>query len=326
MENKYNYFLVGVFILLFYLVYVIVKPVISAIFGSLLLAFTFYKMKYYTTKWIKNDMVSSFLTVIVMLLIIIIPSFVVINSLAKESVESYHKIFSEESIQELITKYSPSGQIGESVRVMINNLLFLIISSTSSVLLSIPSFALTIIITVSLAYYVLKESDALIDFFRKHLPFKESGKNLILNKLKLTTDALIFGTVLTAIIQGILGGIGFYIFGISSPVLWGFMMAAFSIIPLLGTGIIWAPAGIIQLAQGDTFSGVGILLFGALVVSTIDNIIRPKLIGDKANINPGVVLVGAVGGVAALGFIGLFIGPLALAIFLEILKFKEEFI
>ena len=103
-------------------------------------------------------------------------------------------------------------------------------------------------------------------------------------------------------------------------------MAAFSIIPLLGTGIIWAPAGIIQLAQGDTFSGVGILLFGALVVSTIDNIIRPKLIGDKANINPGVVLVGAVGGVAALGFIGLFIGPLALAIFLEILKFKEEFI
>src|SRR3989344_6923031 len=287
MDKKYNYFLIGSIILIFYIVYIIVKPVISAIFGAFLLAFTFYKLNKFMIKIFKNEKICTFLTVVLMLLLIIVPSFIVINSLAKESVNTYHKIISED-VQCLITTYLDSNKFGEYVRVIVNNALVLIISSTSDILLSIPRFVLTIIMTILLTYYILKESDALLDFLKKHLPFKESGKNLLLERLKLTTDALIFGTILTAIIQGILGGIGFYIFGISSPILGGFMMAIFSIIPLLGTGIIWAPAGIIQLTQGDAFAGFGILIYGALIVSTIDNILRPRLIGKRANINPGI--------------------------------------
>ena len=142
MENKYNYFLVGVFILLFYLVYIIVKPVISAIFGSLLLAFTFYKLNKFMIKIFKNEKICTFLTVVLMLLLIIVPSFIVINSLAKESVNTYHKIISED-VQGLITTYLDSNKFGEYVRVIVNNALVLIISSTSDILLSIPTFSVS---------------------------------------------------------------------------------------------------------------------------------------------------------------------------------------
>jgi len=103
-------------------------------------------------------------------------------------------------------------------------------------------------------------------------------------------------------------------------------MAITSVIPILGTGIVWIPAAIIQFFQGDLVAGIGIIILGATIVGTADSFIKPKLIEKKGNIHPAVVLIGILGGLNLLGFIGLIIGPLILEISLELFKLRNEFV
>lgn len=222
-----------------------------------------------------------------------------------------------------MSKYLESD-FDDQISGVINNALLLIVKSTSSFILSLPGLALNFFITLFLTYYLLKEAQIWIQNIKNYLPYSEKMKDAILEKMKRVTKALIYGTILTAIIQGFLGGIGFAIFNIPSPVLWGFVMAFTSVIPILGTAIVWLPAGIIQLFQGDYFSGFGIILFGALIVGTIDNVIKPKLIGKRADIHPAIVLIGIIGGLNFLGFIGLIIGPLILAVAFELVKIRKH--
>jgi len=133
--------------------------------------------------------------------------------------------------------------------------------------------------------------------------------------------------------QGVIGAIGFIIFGVGSPIFWGMMMAIFALIPFLGTAIIWVPASLILLIKGFLSNngwmigkGIGLFLYGLLIVSTLDNIIKPKLIGHKGKIHPAVVLLGILGGLNLFGFIGIFIGPIILAVFIALSKvYSDEY-
>ncbi len=97
-------------------------------------------------------------------------------------------------------------------------------------------------------------------------------------------------------------------------------MAVLAMIPFTGTMVIWLPAGIVALLNQDYFSGIGIIIWGTLFVSSIDNFIRPKVIGNKAKIHPVVILLGLLGGLSLFGFIGIFVGPIVLSIILGLLN------
>jgi predicted PurR-regulated permease PerM len=318
---KKPHFLLALVLFLVYLVFLTIKPLITAVLSSFVLTFVFHPIFLRINKRISNKNISSALTLIVILLIIIIPSLILTNSLAQESLQVYQKVRTQD-LSSFISKYFDSG-FQEQISGVVNNALLFIIKSTSNFLLSIPQLALNFFVTIFITYYLLKDAPELITYLKKILPSFEKGQTLMLEKFRTITKALIFGTLLTALIQGILGGIGFAIFGISSPVLWGSIMAVTSIIPLLGTAIVWLPAGLIQLFQGDYVSGIGILIFGGVIVSTADNFIKPKLVGRRANIHPVIVLLGILGGLQLLGFVGLIAGPLILAMSLELLKLKK---
>ena len=120
--------------------------------------------------------------------------------------------------------------------------------------------------------------------------------------------------IVTAFVHGAIASLGFWIFGIESRILWGLVTVIVSILPFLGAAIIWLPAAIYKLVIGETFNGVGILLYGILIVSTIDNIIRPGIVGSRAKIHPTLVFLGVLGGIEIFGFLGIIIGPLILSI------------
>ncbi|MBI2507687.1 AI-2E family transporter [Candidatus Woesearchaeota archaeon] len=320
---KRQSFSILISLLLAYLIFLTVKPFISAILFSFVLAFVFSPLYAKLNSKINSKSISSAFTLLIILFLAIIPSLIIANSLAHESVAVYQKV-KEKNLLQIATKYLESD-FQKYISGIANNTLLFIAKSASNFILSIPQRALNLFIIVFLTYYLLKESSSLVSFVKKHLPLDERKKTLILEKFKSITGALIYGIILTAIIQGVLGGIGFAIFNIPSPILWGFVMAFASLIPFAGTALIWLPAGIIQIIQQDYFSGVGIIIFGALVVGTVDNLIKPKLIGRKANIHPTIILLGILGGLNLLGFIGLIIGPLILAISLELLKLKNDY-
>jgi len=133
--------------------------------------------------------------------------------------------------------------------------------------------------------------------------------------------------LLIALIQGALGALGFFLFGISSPLFWGLLMGILSLLPMVGTGLIWVPAALILLLNGifqDSYSlifkGIGLFLYGLLIVSSLDNILRPKLISEKVKIHSAVILLGILGGVYLFGPLGVIVGPLIFSMTLVLLK------
>ena len=135
---------------------------------------------------------------------------------------------------------------------------------------------------------------------------------------------MVFGTVVTAIVQGALLGIGFWITGLPSPLVFGVLAAIMSFVPFVGTGLVWVPAAIYLFAYAATWKTVFLVVWSALVVGSADNFLRPLLVSGQSQIGTLTVFFGVLGGLAAFGFIGLFVGPVILALVLSLLEFVEE--
>jgi predicted PurR-regulated permease PerM len=133
-----------------------------------------------------------------------------------------------------------------------------------------------------------------------------------------TTRAVVFGLILTALTQGLLAGIGYAFVGVRTPILLGALTVVTALVPFVGTIAVWAPVGVWLLLSGEVSAGASLLAWGALVVSTADNFLRPMLISNAADIPLMIVLFGVMGGLLAFGFVGLFLGPLILAMLLAI--------
>jgi predicted PurR-regulated permease PerM len=136
--------------------------------------------------------------------------------------------------------------------------------------------------------------------------------------------AVVFGVVLTAGVQGVLGAVGWWFVNLSSPLLAGALMALLAMIPFVGTPTVWVPGGIYLFLVGDVKKGLVLIFWGLCVVSAVDNFLRPYFISGKANMSALLVFLGAFGGLAAWGFIGLFVGPLILSLFAFSLDFYRK--
>jgi len=141
--------------------------------------------------------------------------------------------------------------------------------------------------------------------------------NAYLDAVASTTKAVVYGLVLTALAQGFLAGLGYWVAGVNAPALLGALTVVLALIPF-GTPVVWAAAGVWLILKGDVAAGVGLLVWGALVVSWVDNLIRPMVISNATQIPFLLVMFGVLGGLAAFGLIGLFVGPVILAVMMAV--------
>ncbi len=189
------------------------------------------------------------------------------------------------------------------------------------------SVAVGLVVLLFVLYYALKDGRAFVDFLVDASPLDDELDRELILEVRKTVDAVFLGHIIVAAVQGIVGGVGLLVFGVPNAVFWGFVMIVLALIPLVGAFVVWLPAGLWLLASGDTVGGVGVLVWGALVVSTIDNFLRPKIVGSRADIHPVLVLVGVLGGITAFGLIGFVLGPLVLAMLVAIVNFwRRDFL
>lgn len=188
----------------------------------------------------------------------------------------------------------------------------------------LPKFLVALTVILFVTYYVLTDGDRLVAYLRRAAPLPPAQVDFILREAHNGVKAVFFGQILTSTIQGVLGGISFVVAGLPGAVVWAAVMAILSLLPVVGAFLVWIPAGVYLLTQGSIWQGVFVLAWGAIIVSQVDNFIRPKLIGDRADIHPLFVLIGVLGGIAAFGFIGLFLGPLLVGVTISILKVWES--
>lgn len=194
----------------------------------------------------------------------------------------------------------------------------------TDLLAAIPDFFVAVTVMLFVVYYVLTDGETFAAYVRRAAPLPGRQVDFLLHEARQGLSAVFVGQILLAIMQGVLGGIGFFIAGLPNAVLWGAVMAILALLPVVGTFLVWVPAGFYLIAKGEVWQGVFMLLWGAFVVMILmDNLVKPKLIGRRADIHPMFVLVGILGGAAAFGFIGLFLGPLLVGVTIAVLKVYE---
>jgi predicted PurR-regulated permease PerM len=158
----------------------------------------------------------------------------------------------------------------------------------------------------------------------RFLPFSSEGVEMLRQRFYLVTEATVFGTALVAALQGTIVGIGFALVGLPSPVFWGVVTAAASVMPVLGSALVWIPGVIVLLANGRYGAALALAVIGGGVASNIDNVARLAINRRVSGLHPMLTLVGAFAGVRALGIAGVLLGPLALSYFFELVSLYEH--
>jgi predicted PurR-regulated permease PerM len=192
---------------------------------------------------------------------------------------------------------------------------------------SLLSGAAHIVLGIVVMYFLLYFMFLRYEDFEKGLlrysPFREQNALKFATELKNITYANILGQGFIAFVQGALVSLGFYIFGIADPLFWGVIAMFLSFIPIVGAPFVFIPAGIIELANGNNLAGYGILVYGIVLVTNIDNVIRFLLAKRIGNTHPIITVIGVIIGIPAFGILGLVFGPLILSYFILTVRIYE---
>lgn len=173
-------------------------------------------------------------------------------------------------------------------------------------------------------FFVLRDGDRMADATLRLVPLEADRKARLLEHMKGVTRAVVFGTVATALLQGLLVGVGFAIAGLPSPVVFGVIAAVLSVVPFGGTALVWGPAAIWLFVDQQIGYGIFLCVWGAAVVGLADNFVKPMLISGRAEVPTLAIFIGVLGGLAAFGLVGLFLGPLVIALAIALLRFADE--
>ncbi len=190
---------------------------------------------------------------------------------------------------------------------------------------NVSSFAVMFFIMLYLLFFALRDGEEMLDRLTWALPLGDERERYLFGKFAEVGRATIKGTLVVGVVQGMLGGIMFAILGIQGAVFWGVVMIFLSILPAVGAAIVWIPASAILMLGGAWVRGVILLLFGVLVISLVDNILRPLLVGRDTKMPDWLILLSTLGGLTTFGISGFVIGPIIAALFLTVwTMFGEE--
>ena len=232
------------------------------------------------------------------------------------------------SLAEIIRGFSISPDIASSLAVNLDNIIgqffTTFLNQFKNLLLNLPSLAFQFAVFLFTFFFAIRDSDKLGEYVRSLSPFSKTTEKKLTQEFRGITNAIVFGQVLIGLTQGLALGAGLFFLGIPNALILTFAAALLSIIPVLGSWIIWLPVTIFLFTTGKTFAGIFLLLYGALFVSSIDNLIRPYMLSKRSTLPLALSLIGTIGGFFFFGIIGLILGPLIIAYTLIIIEFYRQ--
>ncbi|HIH13534.1 MAG: hypothetical protein QT02_C0008G0002 [archaeon GW2011_AR9] len=311
--------------------FLVLKPLLLALFLGGLLAYIFFPVYSALQRKIKRKSLAAALMCIVVFALLVIPSVFLTKTLVQESYVLFISVkqklatglFSNchnqfcESIRGFGKDPSVAYQIQEVSKFITN----WVIQKGSDFLLRLPRLTLNLVVIFFSLFFFLRDGDKFVEHIQQVLGLHQHKFSAIMARLKEILHGLVYGYFIVALIQGALGALGFFIFGINSPLFWGVVMGLLALIPFVGTGLIWVPAAVIFLLEGVfqgssllIWKGIGLFVYGLVFISGLDNVIKPILIGERAKIHPAIIMFGTFGGIFLFGPVGVIIGPLLLSL------------
>jgi predicted PurR-regulated permease PerM len=175
-----------------------------------------------------------------------------------------------------------------------------------------------------LAYFLIRDGRALGEKIARAVPLDPAMTDLLISKFLQAVRATIKGSLIVAVLQGTIGGLSFWILGLPGALLWGVAMGVFSLFPSVGTGLVWVPVSVYLLASGSVWQGAALAALGFFVISSVDNLVRPILVGRDTRVPDYVILITTLGGFELMGFNGFVMGPVIAALFIAIWQVVGE--
>jgi len=340
---------VGFVLLIIGLSLYVIVPFLIPVISGFMLGYIFYPIYRWLEKNTHMPNLSASITTILVILLILVPLILLARPVAYETQTSYIKVLELLSATKEYTidcaegssflcpliakanRYISQPQVHYHIDNTAKTFKDTILNKVSGFFLSLPSVILKLFIMVFVLYFAFRDGSLFYTKFKDLLPFSSKHSDYLMSRFSSVTYAVIYGQLIVAAVQAILSLIGFWLFGVPSPILWGIMTFFAAIIPLLGPPIIWAPAAIIMAAEGiisnnssTVVRALLLTLWGIFIVGIIDNILKPRIIGRRSDVHPVVILIGVLGGLISIGIIGIIIGPLILSLLMALIDIYSD--
>ncbi|MBI5102551.1 MAG: AI-2E family transporter [Nitrospirae bacterium] len=322
--------------LLGYLLYQIFSPFLTAIAWAVVFCVIFYPVYLFILKHVRYASAASIITVMIIALVIVGPLSYLSFSLVSEVTDLVTKTGRPESpslgdilddgrVAGLIREAGPYLGVSEdSAREFLiesgRKLAKEAVDHLSSGFTNSVGVAVNFVLMIFTVFFLFRDGNHLVLRVKDYLPFPELYKDRLTQQTKDMIVSTIYGGVVVAISQGVIGGVAFAVIGVGSSVLWGSVMALCSFLPAIGTAIVWVPASLLLFFQGAYLKAVALVLIGFFAIGTIDNVLKPLIIGGRTRMPAIIIFFTVLGGIKFFGLLGLVMGPLIFALFISVFE------
>ena len=326
-QNAYYLLLTLITILFVSLIFNFAAPILWSIVVSIIFYPLYEKLLLMTNK----KSLSSMLSLILILLLVIMPSIAVLGLIGNELINFINSSenYSFEQYFQMIPNESAINQLIAWSGLSINDLIekaddFLISASkmlyqsVSTISANVINFFVSLFIFVYLTFFFLRDGEKILQHCMDAFPMRNDDESYLLDKFQKTTRATIKGTVMVALAQGFLGYLTLLLIGINGALIWGAVMALLSIVPAVGTVLVWLPIALVLFLNGEIMDASLLIFSGVFIIGMIDNLLRPILIGKETKMPDYLILLTTIGGISIFGITGFIVGPIIASLFISI--------
>jgi predicted PurR-regulated permease PerM len=319
-----------------YLCWSMLQPFIDVLLWAIVLVIVFYPVHKRIQTRLKSPTWSALVSCLLVVVMILAPMTLITYAIVRElggftqnlqaNVESLLASPTVERVMQWVQPYVDVDQL-RSQQFIVDRLRTLSVSIANRTLGFVGGllgFVIQIFFVLFTMYYLFRDADRLRAALRFSLPLEGSKASEILDRTRDVISASVYGVLVIATIQGTLGGFIFLILGLPSALLWGVVMLFFSMIPMAGSFIVWVPAAIYLMLTGHWTKAVILVAFGTLIIGSVDNFLRPKLIGEKTRLHELLIFFSVLGGLQVFGVLGLVLGPVVVAVTMALLDVVRQ--
>ncbi len=331
-----TFFFFTVIIILSIAMLYLFRPFFYPIFWAAVLASMFYPMYQWILRHVRHERISIVIAMILVFIIIFLPLVIITLLIINQSIQIYQSISPAEIEHNINTTsqwllHTPLAPYIEQARLQwpiylsdgAKSLSTFIFNSASNITQNSLRFGLMTFLTFYSLYYFFKDGPKILRKLMHFSPLGDKYEQMLYDRFTSAARAALKTTFILGGIQGLLTGVLFWFTGIPGSLIWAIVTMIAAMIPGLGSFVIWMPAGVIMLVLGHTWQGLTILAVGLLIISTIDNLLRPSLIGKDIQMHPLIVMFATIGGIFVFGISGFVIGPIIAALYLAVMSIYD---
>ena len=314
----------GIVALLVYLVYLVFAPfLVPLAWAAVLVVVSYPAYEWLARRW--GPVTAAIAGTLGVTLILIVPTLLVMAAFVRQGVDAVQSIqlqvanghftwvndlwariqqrFPEAGSEDLATSLRRYGELAAEF----------VAARLGAILKNMAVFLFHLGVTILAMFYLYRDGASMVERLRELLPFELAHRDRMLDDARNLIFASVTSSLVAAAAHGALGGLAFALTGIKAPIFWGVMMGFFSFVPLVGSALIWVPVSVSLMAGGHPVRGIILVIFCAVIVSSVDNVIRPWLISGRAQMGGLLVFISVLGGIAAFGLLGVVLGPIIVA-------------